>query len=82
MFEAVTMPNLMMTSIVSDESLARGTHTHTHTNTHIQTHTHIQIHTDFGHVYLKLFQSHRKTKKQLEETGEEGDGERSPQAQS
>ena len=45
--EAVTVPSLMMlTSIVSEESLARGTHTHTHThNTHTLTHTHTHTHT-------------------------------------
>ena len=32
--EVVTVPSLMMvTSIVSEESLARDTHTHTHTHT-------------------------------------------------
>ena len=40
MSEAVTMPTLMMTSIVSDESLARDTHTHTHTHTRTHIHTH------------------------------------------
>ena len=42
MSEAVTMPNvMMMTLIVSEESLARDihTHTHTHTDTHAHTHT-------------------------------------------
>ena len=39
MSEAVTMPNVMMTSMVSEESLARDTHR--------------QI--DFGLVYLKTF---------------------------
>ena len=56
MSEAVTVPSLMtMTSIVSEESLARDrhrhrhrhrhTHTRTHTHTHTDTHTHIYIHT-------------------------------------
>ena len=36
--EALTVPSvMMMTSIVSEESLARGTHTHRHTHTHRQT---------------------------------------------
>ena len=43
MSEAVTV-----TSIVSEESLERDTHTH------IDGHTH--THTDFCHIYLKLFQ--------------------------
>ena len=35
MSEVVTMPSLMMmTSILSEESLLRDTHTHTHTHTH------------------------------------------------
>ena len=35
MSEAVTLPSLtMMASTVSEESLARGTHTETHTHTH------------------------------------------------
>ena len=41
MSEAVTVPNsMMMTSTVSEESLARDTHTHTHARTHACTHTH------------------------------------------
>ena len=46
MSEAVTVPNLvMMTSIVSEESLREGpTHRHTHR------------HTYFGLVYLKFFE--------------------------
>ena len=48
MSETVTMPSLMtMASTVSEESLAGDTHTYTHTQT------------DFGLVYLKLFQSHK-----------------------
>ena len=44
MSESVTVPSLMMmTSIVSEESLARDTHTHTRTRTH--THVHIHAHT-------------------------------------
>ena len=44
MSEAVTMPSVMtMTSIVSEESLARDTYTNSHR------------HTDFGIVYIKLF---------------------------
>ena len=31
MSAAVTVPNLMMTLIISEESLVRDTHTHTHT---------------------------------------------------
>ena len=38
---------MMITSIVSKESLARDTHT--------QTDTQASRHTDFGLVYLKLF---------------------------
>ena len=46
MSEAVTMPSLtMMTSTVSEESLARDRHTDR------------QTHTDFCQVYFKLFQS-------------------------
>ena len=49
--EAVTMPSLMMmTSILSEESVARNRHTHTHRDTY-----------RLGVLYLKLFQ--RKTLK-------------------
>ena len=49
--EAVTMPSLMMmTLIVSEESLTRDPHTDTQ-NTDRQT--------GFGLVYLKLFQSRK-----------------------
>ena len=42
MSEAVTVPSLMvMTSIVSEESLARDTHAHTHPHTHPHIHPHI-----------------------------------------
>ena len=41
------MPNLMMTSIVSEESLARDPHTDRYTHTH----------TDFDLVYLKLLKT-------------------------
>ena len=38
MYEAVSIPSLMMiTSTVSDKSLARYMHTHTHTHTHKHT---------------------------------------------
>ena len=46
MSEAVTVTSLMMmTSILSEESLARDTHPHTNTHTdatHTQPHTHTQ----------------------------------------
>ena len=57
MSEAVTMPSLMviLTSIVSEESLARDTHAHkythythtlhTHTTHNTNTHTHTTLHT-------------------------------------
>ena len=54
MSEAVTVANLMiMTLIVSEDSLARDrltdtrthAHRHTHTHTHTRTHTHTDIHT-------------------------------------
>ena len=62
------MPRLMMmTSTVSEESLATDTHTHTHTHTHTlsharthvrthaHTHTHIHTHTHtHGVVYVKI----------------------------
>ena len=60
MSEAVTMPNcIMMTSIVSEESLARDTHTHRdiHSDTYRHTHTHTHTHThrdcDSGVLYVK-----------------------------
>ena len=45
MSDAVTMPNLMMTIIVSEESLARDRQTdaRTHVHTHTRTHTHTQV---------------------------------------
>ena len=46
MSEAVTIPSLMMmTSIVSEESLARDTQTDRQTDTHAHTHTHAYTHT-------------------------------------
>ena len=61
MSEAVTVQSLtMMTSTVSEESLARGTRTqtdkHTHMHTRMHTHTHTHIHR-LDILYLKLFQS-------------------------
>ena len=47
--EAITVPSvMMMTSIVSEESLARDTHTYGHArrHTHTHTHTHTDTHTD------------------------------------
>ena len=45
MSEAVTVPSLtLLTSTVSEESLARDTHTDTHRNTHRHTDTHTHIH--------------------------------------
>ena len=76
MSEAVTVPNLtMMTSIVSEESLARdrhntGTHTgtshrHTHTGTlHRHTHTgtlHRHTHTGTSHRHTHTGTLHRHT---------------------
>ena len=61
MSEAVTVPSLMMTtSIISEDSLARDTHTHTHTRTHAHTHTYIHVHArtharthlDFENTYM------------------------------
>ena len=51
MSEAVTVSGLRMTSIVSEESLARDTDTCAHTYTH----------PDFRVAYLKCF--HMKTKR-------------------
>ena len=50
MSEAVTVPRLMMTSIISEESLARDgqtdrpTHAHTHARTHTHSHTYTHTH--------------------------------------
>ena len=62
MFEAVTVPSLMMmTSIVSEESLARDrrmharTHTHTHTHTDTHTHTHTHSAGTFILIFFKMF---------------------------
>ena len=50
MSEAVTVPNLTMaTSTVSEESLARDTHTRTHARAHAHTHT-----LSLGVVYIKM----------------------------
>ena len=51
MSEAVTVPSLMMMTLtVSEESLAKDTHTRTlactHTNTHAYSHAHTHTHTD------------------------------------
>ena len=70
MSEAVTVPSLMlMTLIVSEESLARDRHIQTHTDrqtdrqTDTETDIHTQVHTHrLKVVYLKLFPS-RKTLK-------------------
>ena len=51
---AVTVPRLvMMTSIVSEESLARDTHTHTQTRTHTLAHTDTHTYTSsHGHAHI------------------------------
>ena len=55
MHEAVTVPNvMMMSSIVSEESLAK--HTNTHTHTHSLTHSHTHNHT---HIAIFVLNSNR-----------------------
>ena len=54
MSEAVTMPSLMMTSIVSEESLVRELHTDRHRER------------DLGLIYLEVFQSRKNLKTKTE----------------
>ena len=57
--ETVTVPRLtMMSSTVSEESLARDAHTHTHTHTY--THTHRHTHTQ-THTHTHKYTTHRDT---------------------
>ena len=56
--QAVSMPSLMMmTLIVSEESLARDRYTHS--NTHAHTHTHTHTHTHMGSSVVILSKSLR-----------------------
>ena len=60
MSEAVTVPSLMMmTAIVSEESLARDTHTRTLAHTHTHTHSHTLAH---SHTHT-LTRTHTRTRR-------------------